>query len=177
MLPRLKLLCTASLLACATLAALPAYAQTELSIVISNAPPPLRYESLPAARPGYVWAPGYWRWNGHRHLWRSGHWERLHRGAQYYAPAWREERGSWRFEPGGWRSQPPVYVAPPAPHRSEPEHYERDQGNGRGHGNGHGRNDRNDHDRDGVPDRHDRDRDGDGVPNRYDHRPDNPRRD
>lgn len=169
MLPRLKLLCTASLLACATLSIAPAQAQTQLSIVIGNAPPPLRYEVMPAARHGYVWAPGYWSWSGHRHLWRAGHWERVHQGAEYRAPAWREERGSWRFEPGAWVSRPPVYVAPQSVRRDEPEHH----GNGNGHGKAHGRSDR---DHDGVPDRHDGDRDGDGVPNRYDQRPDNPRR-
>ena len=39
-----------------------------------GAPPPMRYEAVPAPRRGYVWAPGYWRPQGHRHAWVAGHW-------------------------------------------------------------------------------------------------------
>lgn len=168
---RLSHLCSATLLALSTFAFVPAHAQTELSIVVSNAPPPLRYESLPPPRHGHVWAPGYWRWNGHRYIWRAGHWEVLRHGYQYQTPVWHEYRGGWRFEPGGW------VTVPRAP---APQHWDRDDrreyhhGQGRGQGRAYGRGDR---DHDGVPNRYDRDRDGDGVPNRYDHRPDNPRRD
>ena len=31
-------------------------------IDVRVAPPPPRHEMVPAARPGYVWAPGYWDW-------------------------------------------------------------------------------------------------------------------
>src|SRR6185436_16489451 len=35
-----------------------------------NVPPPaVRYEAVPAPRRGYIWAPGYWGWNGYRHVW------------------------------------------------------------------------------------------------------------
>lgn len=58
----------------AAFAPMPASAQVDVNLVIGTAPPPLRYESLPPPRHGYVWAPGYWNWNGHRHVWVSGHW-------------------------------------------------------------------------------------------------------
>ncbi|MYM37765.1 YXWGXW repeat-containing protein [Duganella qianjiadongensis] len=162
---RLSHLCSATLLALGTLALplTPAQAQTEVSIVVSNAPPPLRFESLPPPRSGYVWAPGYWRWNGHRYIWRTGHWEVLRQGYQYQTPVWHEYREGWRFEPGGW------VTVPRAP---RPQHWERDDRREYHHGRGHG-----DRDHDGIPNRYDRDRDGDGVPNRYDHHPDNRRRD
>lgn len=164
---RLSHLCSATLLALSTLAFTSAHAQTELSIVVSNAPPPLRYESLPPPRQGHVWAPGYWRWDGHRYIWRAGHWEVLRRGYQYQTPVWQEYRGGWRFAPGGWVTVP---RAPAAQHWDRDDRRDSHHGQGRGHGRG-------DRDHDGVPNRYDRDRDGDGVPNRYDHRPDNPRRD
>ena len=44
------------------------------------APPPPRYEVVPASRPGSVWVPGYWDWRGHRHVWVTGHWERARYG-------------------------------------------------------------------------------------------------
>lgn len=46
-------------------AAAPAFAQINFNI----APPAPRYEAVPAIAPGYVRAPGYWGWNGYRHIW------------------------------------------------------------------------------------------------------------
>ena len=50
----------------------PAAAEVDLSVTIGTPPPPPRYEVIPAPRAGYVWAPGYWRWEGHRHAWMPG---------------------------------------------------------------------------------------------------------
>ncbi|WP_432377347.1 YXWGXW repeat-containing protein [Duganella sp. P38] len=41
---------------------------------ITVAPPPPRYERIPAPRAGYIWAPGYWDWRGNRHEWVGGSW-------------------------------------------------------------------------------------------------------
>ena len=38
----------------------PASAQVSFSLSVGTPPPPMRYEVVPAPRPGYVWAPGYW---------------------------------------------------------------------------------------------------------------------
>jgi YXWGXW repeat-containing protein len=46
----------------------PARAQVSLDIVIRTPPPPVRVEVAPPPRVGYVWAPGYWSWDGHRHI-------------------------------------------------------------------------------------------------------------
>ena len=46
---------------------LPSMAQNGFNLVINTAPPAPRFETVPAARHGYVWAPGYWNWDGRRH--------------------------------------------------------------------------------------------------------------
>ena len=68
----------------------------------ASAPPPPRHEAVPPARAGYVWAPGYWDWRGHRHVWVNGHWERARhgyvttsRGGSRNGDRWRLHRGAW----------------------------------------------------------------------------------
>ncbi|CDG82727.1 YXWGXW repeat-containing protein [Janthinobacterium agaricidamnosum] len=131
------LLCGAAAIVLGSAALMPtqAMAQAGLSIVINTAPPPPRYEVMPAPRRGYEWAPGYWNWNGHRHVWMAGHWERLHPGQHYARPEWQQTHGGWRFNRGGWQADP--RPGPPP---------------GMGRGN-HGP--RGDRDHDGVPNRYD----------------------
>jgi len=75
-----------------------------VDVRIGTPPPPPRYERRPPPRSHYVWAPGYWAWNGHRHVWVGGHWERERRGYHRYAqPGWHQDRDGWRFDRGGWR--------------------------------------------------------------------------
>ncbi len=153
-----RILFTAAAILFAATAYVPTQALAEVgfSITVGNAPPPPRYEVVPAARRGHEWAPGYWNWNGRRHVWVPGHWERARAGHYYKRPEWQHVHGGWRLERGGW-------------HRGHRHDHDRHYGN-RGPGRG-------DRDRDGVANWADRDRDGDGVANRYDRRPDNPRRD
>lgn len=79
-----------------------ASAQVGVSVVIGNAPPPPRFESVPAPRRGYVWAPGYWNWDGYRHVWASGHWERERVGSYWRPAEWVRADGGWRLSPAGW---------------------------------------------------------------------------
>lgn len=156
-----------------------ALAQVDFSLVIGNAPPPPRFESLPPPRHGYVWAPGYWRWDGHRHAWVAGHWLRERQGYRYYPSEWVRVDNGWGWREGGWTAY--------GHYRDPQRDYYRDnyRDNYRYHDRG-GRRDRDhdgvpdrydrDRDNDGVPNHRDRDRDGDGIPNRRDHRPDNPYR-
>jgi len=123
--------------------ALPAAAE----IYVNIAPPAPRYEVVPAPRAGYVWAPGYWDWRGHRHVWVRGHWERERHGYYWHPNRWIERDGHYVLEKGRW----------------DRERFAENRGRG-------------DRDHDGVPNRYDRDRDNDGVPNKYDRRPDNPNR-
>jgi hypothetical protein len=73
------------------------------TIVVEVAPPPARVEVVPAPRKGYVWAPGYWDWRGHKHVWRNGYWVRERHGYHYKPYNWAQRDGRWHFEEGGWR--------------------------------------------------------------------------
>jgi len=92
-----------SLLAAAMVAALGATTvPVSAATVITVAPPALRAETVPPARAGYAWVPGYWNWNGHRHVWVAGNWVRERRGYAYNAPHWVEHDGRWNLERGNW---------------------------------------------------------------------------
>ena len=69
----------------------------------STRPRGARHEAVPGARRGYDWVPGYWDWNGRRHVWVSGHWERDRPGYAYQRPEWRRDAKGWYLERGGWR--------------------------------------------------------------------------
>ncbi len=71
-------------------------------VYVRVAPPPPRTVVVPAARPGYVWAPGYWNWRGNRHVWANGHWVRARRGYVYRQPTWVQDGDRWRFRQGAW---------------------------------------------------------------------------
>ena len=72
-------------------------------VIVREAPPAPRAERVPAARRGYVWAPGHWEWKHNRHAWVRGNWVRARRGYVYNAPTWQERDGGWQMERGGWR--------------------------------------------------------------------------
>jgi hypothetical protein len=84
--------------------ALPLASQARVDVDINVAPPPPRYEVVPAPRVGFVWAPGYWAWdNGHRrHVWRRGHYVRERHGHRWVPDRWAEHDGRYRYEPGRW---------------------------------------------------------------------------
>jgi len=92
-----------SLFSALTLATAPAaHAQIHGVVVVRDAPPPLRAEVVPAPRHGWVWAPGYWSWQGHRHVWHRGAWVRERPGFVYAPPGWIERDGRWHFHEGRW---------------------------------------------------------------------------
>ncbi len=91
-------LCVASLGA----VALPMAANAQVSVYFNSAPPPPRYEAVPAARRGYVWVPGYWNARGDRHVWHRGHWERSRAGYSYIQPNWVQRDDRWQFNRGRW---------------------------------------------------------------------------
>src|SRR5215467_13031408 len=69
----------------------PAFAGVNINIDI--APPPARVEVVPPPRPGYVWAPGYWAWEGRQHVWREGRWIVVRPGYYWVPERWVEYRG------------------------------------------------------------------------------------
>lgn len=100
----LKRLATAGALSLA-LSVLSAPALAE--IVIRVAPPAPRAEVVPAARAGYVWAPGHWEWrNNNRHVWVNGHWIRERRGMYWQPDRWSQRDGRYYFVPGSWGARP-----------------------------------------------------------------------
>ncbi len=156
----------------------PVQAGTTATLVIQTAPPPLRYEVLPPARPGKVWVPGHWEWRGDQYVWVNGYWIKSRPGYVYSPPVWVEINGQWHWRQGGWNHG----RGHDMDHDGVPNRYDRDR-DGDGipnqydrHPNGGKPHPRHDRDHDGVPNRYDRDRDGDGVRNRHDRRPDNPHR-
>ena len=82
---------------------IPLASDAAVYVDIGVAPPPPRVEVIPAARVGYVWAPGYWRWNGHHHVWVNGHYVHARHGYHYAPASWAQVNGRWHFDEGGWR--------------------------------------------------------------------------
>lgn len=87
----------------AAFAPLQASAQINVNIIVPTAPPPVLIETAPSPRVGYVWAPGYWSWNGNRHVWSEGRWEQARAGHYYERPEWHRDGDKWRFREGGWK--------------------------------------------------------------------------
>lgn len=81
--------------------AAPASAAVGIDIQIAPPPPPHAIV-VPPPRPGFVWAPGYWRWDGHRHVWVDGHWLRARRGFHWVPEHWVRRHGRYHFVPGRW---------------------------------------------------------------------------
>ncbi|MES3020980.1 MAG: hypothetical protein V4857_05270 [Pseudomonadota bacterium] len=110
-------------LAAASYMPMQAVAQNGYNVIVTNAPPAPRYESVPAARAGYVWAPGYWNWEGNRHVWTAGRWEAERRGYRYQRTEWVRDNNGYRLQQGGWQqialaaalATGGVQIAPPAP--------------------------------------------------------------
>lgn len=84
----------------------PAAAQIGLDVIIGVPPPAPIFETVPVPRPGYVWAPGYWRWEHDRHVWSAGHYMEARRGAYWVADRWAPHydggHDGWRHEAGHW---------------------------------------------------------------------------
>ena len=83
-------------------AAVPMVANAQVSVYFNSAPPPARYEAVPAARRGYIWVPGYWNARGNRHVWQAGRWERSRAGYNYVQPNWVERDNRWQLDRGRW---------------------------------------------------------------------------
>ena len=96
-----KLLLAATL--ASTLGAMPLASYADIGVAIRVAPPAPRVVAVPAPRPGYVWAPGYWDWRYNRHVWHDGYWVRSRPGYVYAHPEWVQRDGHWVLMRGGWR--------------------------------------------------------------------------
>jgi hypothetical protein len=79
-------------------APLAANAQIEITV----APPAPRVEVVPAARPGWAWAPGYWEWRGGAHVWVGGHWMHERPGWRWVPDRWEQRGDHWHYFRGHW---------------------------------------------------------------------------
>ena len=89
-------------LAAVSLAACVAYPAHAAGIEIEIAPPAPRVVEVPPPRPGFEWAPGYWRYEGHHHVWVDGHWLKGRRGQHWVADRWTPHGNHYRYEKGHW---------------------------------------------------------------------------
>ncbi|MDY4295045.1 MULTISPECIES: hypothetical protein [unclassified Xanthomonas] len=83
------------------MAAAPAQAREVVELSVRAAPPPPRVERV-VVRPGYVWMPGYWQWNGRHHVWVAGRYVVERPGYVYVGPRWEHYGPAYRFHAGYW---------------------------------------------------------------------------
>lgn len=72
-------------------------------VEVQSAPPPPLVEVRPAAPRGSVWIPGYWHWNGARHVWISGRWSAPRGGMRWEPDHWVRVGNRYRLERGHWQ--------------------------------------------------------------------------
>ena len=72
------------------------------TIVVEVAPPPVRYEVVPAQRHGYAWAPGYWAWQRNQYVWVNGHSMRGRSGYRWMPDHWNQVGNHHQFQAGHW---------------------------------------------------------------------------
>jgi hypothetical protein len=77
-------------------------AQAAIGIDIDVAPPAARVIVAPPPRAGFVWAPGYWRWDGGRHVWHDGYWVRERKGYHWVPDNWESRGGHYHYNRGHW---------------------------------------------------------------------------
>ncbi len=83
-------------------ASAPTMAAVDLYIEIGSPPPPAYVHVVPAERPGYIRAPGYWVWREHRHVWVPAYWMRARPGYHWVPERWESRGHRHHFNPGYW---------------------------------------------------------------------------
>jgi WXXGXW repeat (2 copies) len=105
-LPRFLSRIAGAALVAAALGAASGCAMTSGGFYVALAPPPPIVE-VRAVAPGagFVWVPGYYRWDGGSYLWMRGRWERPPRPGARWEPGRWERHGNrgWRYRDGRWR--------------------------------------------------------------------------
>lgn len=83
-------------------AAVPSASADEAVLIAPSAPPPGRYEVVPAPRAGYAWDQGHWRWAHDRYVWVPGHWQPVRVGYHWVPGHWAPRGPRWVWVPGHW---------------------------------------------------------------------------
>jgi hypothetical protein len=81
---------------------IPSTSEARVYVDIGVAPPAPQVVVAPPPRPGYVWASGYWYWNGYHHVWHDGYWLRERHGYHWVGPVWEPRGPRWHYTPGYW---------------------------------------------------------------------------
>jgi hypothetical protein len=78
----------------------PAYA----GAVVTVAPPAPQVEVVGVApQAGFIWFPGYWGWDGSRHVWHAGYWGAGRAGYHWVPHRWVEgPHGGYHMVEGHW---------------------------------------------------------------------------
>ena len=72
--------------------------------VPSRPPLGMRETIVVSPGPGYVWIPGYHRWDRGNYVWVQGRWDRPPRTHARWVPGrWRHNRHGWFWVEGHWR--------------------------------------------------------------------------
>jgi len=72
-------------------------------VIVDMAPPASYVEVVPVLPyAGALWIGGYWGWQGNRHAWVPGRWERPRAGYAYRPHAWVQIGSRWHLRGGGW---------------------------------------------------------------------------
>jgi hypothetical protein len=130
----LKQLLLAAVLASA--AAAPAIAQVTINIGVS--PPPVQQEVIPVLPPTQTWAPGYWAWNGDRHVWVRGRAITKRDGYRWAPDSWVQTGNGYSRQPGYWVRDTSHAAKEKKP--KKPKHDKHHGGHsGKGHAHGHGK--------------------------------------
>ena len=75
----------------------------ESDVIVDVAPPSPYVEVVPAIPfAGAIWIGGYWGWNGGRHQWSPGRWDRGRPGYNWRPHSWVQQGGRWHQHDGGW---------------------------------------------------------------------------
>jgi hypothetical protein len=75
-------------------------------VIVHGGPPPAVIVERPGPplHAGWVWVPGYYRWNGRRYVWVSGYWAKPPRPRAIWVPGrWVPRGGGYVWVAGYWR--------------------------------------------------------------------------
>jgi hypothetical protein len=108
--------------------------------IVVVAPPALRVETVvERPGPGYVWARGYWDWDGDSWAWVPGTWVTAPvRSATWVPASYRRVSGGWEYVPAHWSSQRVVSTS-----KAKAVGHKKAKGKGhlKGKGEGHAKHD------------------------------------
>ena len=84
-------------------AALPMASQARVGIYVDVAPPVAVVETPgPVPQPGYIWAPGYYRWYNGAHVWVPGRYIAGRPGHHWVPDHWEQRGPHYHYVRGRW---------------------------------------------------------------------------